>query len=67
MRTMEWTRKKEEISTPERQWNYALLVEDIEVDGFHCESYGILACDPDPVRKPRCGISPSTAPRPWLC
>ena len=47
MRTMEWTRNKEEISTPERQWNYALLVEDIEVDGFHCESYGILACDPD--------------------
>lgn len=29
------------------RWRYGLLVEDIEADGFHCESYGILVRDPD--------------------
>lgn len=43
MRTMEWKQKeKTETALPTMQWHYALLVEDIEVDGFHCESYGIM-------------------------
>lgn len=29
----------------ERRWRYGLLVEDIEVDGFHCESYGVAVTD----------------------
>ncbi len=28
------------------RWRYTLLVEDIEVDGFHCESYGVSVEDP---------------------
>lgn len=42
MRTMEWKREETVEALPSRQWQYALLVEDIEVDGFHCESYGIM-------------------------
>lgn len=33
------------MARPTDRWRYALLVEDIEVDGFHCESYGILIVD----------------------
>lgn len=47
MRTMEWMQERTETSAQTKQWHYALLVEDIEVDGFHCESYGIMARDPD--------------------
>ncbi len=44
MRTL--TLREEKGSVPCR-WRYALLVEDIEVDGFHCESYGVSAEDPE--------------------
>lgn len=47
MRTIQWNQEKTAQSPGVKQWNYALLVEDIEVDGFHCESYGILVRDPD--------------------
>lgn len=47
MRTMKWTRPKAERSSPRRPWNYALLVDDIDVDGFRCESYGIMVYDAD--------------------
>lgn len=29
----------------EHRWRYGLLVEDIEVEGFHCESYGVVVTD----------------------
>lgn len=29
----------------ERRWRYGLLVEDIQVDGFYCESYGVAVTD----------------------
>ena len=46
MRTMEWKQQETaKESLPTKQWHYALLVEDIEVDGFHCESYGIMVRD----------------------
>lgn len=39
MRVLDWTTQK----APCR---YGLLVEDIEVDGFHCESYGVVLTGP---------------------
>lgn len=47
MRTLKWAETRGSALTPTKQWNYALLIEDIEVDGFHCESYGILVCEPN--------------------
>lgn len=47
MRTMQWNQEKTAQPPGIKQWHYALLVEDIEVDGFHCESYGIVVRDPD--------------------
>lgn len=38
MRVLDWTTQK----APCR---YGLLVEDIEVDGFQCESYGVILTD----------------------
>lgn len=47
MRTMKWEKEKTGVSTQEKQWHYALLIEDIDAEGFHCESYGIMITDPD--------------------
>lgn len=47
MRTLKWEETRSGALTPTKQWNYALLIENIEVDGFHCESYGILVCEPN--------------------
>ncbi len=47
MRTVQWDPEKTVQPPGVKQWYYALLVEDIEADGFHCESYGILVRDPD--------------------
>ncbi len=38
MRTLSWPANKTSVTGV---WRYTLLVEDIEVDGFHCESYGV--------------------------
>lgn len=38
----------------ERRWRYGLLVEDIEVDGFHCESYGVAVTDSLTGESARC-------------
>lgn len=43
MRTMEWRPGKAE--TPAKRWHYALLIEDIELGGFQCESYGLCVRD----------------------
>lgn len=50
MRTLDWKptasqARAAEAPPPQNRWNYALLVEDIEVDGFHCESYGVVITD----------------------
>lgn len=47
MRVLDWRtleRPKPKL-VAERHWRYGLLVEDIEVDGFHCESYGMVVTD----------------------
>lgn len=46
MRMVDWTQGKTDAAPPAAQWRYALLAEDIEVDGFHCESYGIMVREP---------------------
>lgn len=46
MRTLRWEMTRDGATAPSNQWTYALLVEDIEAEGFHCESYGILVCEP---------------------
>lgn len=43
MRTLTCPMTKEPATC---RWRYTLLVEDIEVDGFHCESYGVAVEDP---------------------
>lgn len=43
MRTMEWRPGK--VETRPKRWHYALLIEDIELDGFQCESYGLCVRD----------------------
>ena len=45
MRVLEWERTKKTEKTSSHRWHYCLLVEDIEVEGFHCESYGVLLID----------------------
>ncbi len=42
MRTLYWPAKSVPSTGTLR---YSLLVEDIEVDGFHCESYGMAVED----------------------
>ncbi len=38
--------KTEQQTPPTKcRWRYGLLVEDIEVEGFHCESYGVMVTD----------------------
>lgn len=36
------------------RWRYGLLVEDIEADGFHCESYGVAVTDTVTGESARC-------------
>lgn len=47
MRVMQLNDEKTNQPPGVKQWHYALLVEDIEADGFRCESYGILVRDPN--------------------
>lgn len=45
MRVLDWSTLAEPSQAARYRWRYALLVENIEVDGFHCESYGIAVTD----------------------
>lgn len=47
MRMVDWTQGKTDAAPPAAQWRYALLVDDIEVEGFRCESYGIMVREPN--------------------
>lgn len=47
MRVLDWTVQKGQCDHPGFACRYGLLVEDIEVDGFHCESYGVVITGPD--------------------
>lgn len=49
MRILNWKETQKGAAAPQR--TYGLLVEDIEVDGFHCESYGIVAYEADTGEK----------------
>lgn len=39
MRVMEWD------GPQGPRWHYGLLVENVESNGFHCESYGVVIAD----------------------
>lgn len=54
MRILDWSRLAERPAVEERRWRYGLLVEDIEVEGFHCESYGFLVADDRTGEESRC-------------
>lgn len=41
MRVLDWREPRHLTQAPEHRWRYSLLVDDVEVDGFCCESYGI--------------------------
>lgn len=45
MRVLDWKTLVRSRKPLEHRWRYGLLVEDIEVDGFHCESYGMIVTD----------------------
>ncbi len=45
MRVLDWRTLERPKQAAEHHWRYGLLVEDIEVDGFHCESYGMVVTD----------------------
>lgn len=56
MRVLDWRtleRPKPKLVV-EHHWRYGLLVEDIEVDGFHCESYGMMVTDEATGEEARC-------------
>ncbi len=45
MRLMEWDGPRGARQVREPRWRYGLLVEDVETNGFHCESYGVAIAD----------------------
>lgn len=45
MRVLDWRMLESKLPLTEQPWRYGLLVEDIEVDGFRCESYGVVITD----------------------
>lgn len=45
MRVLDWRLLESKLPRAEQSWQYGLLVEDIEVDGFRCESYGVMITD----------------------
>lgn len=42
MRVLDWRGPRQPAQAAEYCWRYGLLAEDVEVDGFYCESYGIV-------------------------
>lgn len=54
MRVLDWGTLERPQQSAERRWRYGLLVEDIEVDGFHCESYGVAVTDALTGESARC-------------
>lgn len=42
MRVLDWRGPRQSAQAVEHCWRYGLLVEDVEVDGFCCESYGVV-------------------------
>lgn len=46
MRIVDRTQERTKAA-PGVPWRYALLVDDIEVEGFRCESYGIMVREPN--------------------
>lgn len=54
MRVLDWRMEKQQPQPAQCRWRYGLLVEDIEVDGFHCESYGMTVTDSVTGESARC-------------
>lgn len=54
MRVLDWSALERRAEREEGRWRYGLLVEEIEAEGFHCESYGFLAADPRTGEERRC-------------
>lgn len=45
MRVLDWKALESQPKKMCPPWRYGLLVEDIAVDGFFCESYGVMVTD----------------------
>ncbi len=45
MRVLDWKVLEDRPKKLCHPWRYGLLVEDIAVDGFFCESYGVMVTD----------------------
>ena len=54
MRVLDWRTLEKTPPPKQRRWRYGLLVEDIEVEGFHCESYGVVITDDLTGEESRC-------------
>lgn len=54
MRVLDWKMEKQQPRPAQCRWRYGLLVEDVEVDGFHCESYGVAVTDSVTGESARC-------------
>lgn len=54
MRVLDLGTLEKSSQARERRWRYELLAEDIEVDGFHCESYGVVVTDEVTGETARC-------------
>lgn len=54
MRILDWSTLTRSPSLAEHRCRYGLLVEDVESEGFHCESYGFLVADDHTGEKNLC-------------
>lgn len=54
MRILDWREPRQLTHPPEHRWRYGLLVDDVEVDGFCCESYGIVVTNEITGESARC-------------
>lgn len=61
MRILDWAPPQSPCDAPASHCRYGLLVEDIAVDGFHCESYGVVITGPAGEREQCRHITTSAA------
>lgn len=54
MRVLDWRELQQPTQIVEHCWRYGLLTEDVEVDGFCCESYGIVVTNELTGESARC-------------
>lgn len=54
MRVLDWRKFRQSAQIAEHYWRYGLLAEDVEVDGFCCESYGVVVTNELTGESARC-------------